>query len=626
MGGVTLLHLAGLLALLAAAPVLAAYLLRSRRERVRVSSLKLWRDVARESRARRPWQPPPRELSLLLELLAVAATALALARPARLSGDASRARVALVVDTSASMAAFDGGTTRWRLALDAARARLRALPADAEVLLVSADRSPTVRSPFTVDRSALARALDSLRPTASEGDLASAVRFAADRLRPLPGRRRLLVVTDGALARGGVPADDTLPIELVRVGHAAANLALVRLDLRAASDTEGRPVARVHCLVASFDEHPVEATLSVRDAASDALLGEARATLPPGARAPMAVTLPMSPSDTGRAVRVVLSPDDSLAADNVAYARIPPPPSIPVVLVAREPDPWIARALGADPSARLTLAGNTLPEALPEDALVVLEGTCPAALPRRETLVLAPPTGPCAGLTVLSEADDPAITSYATTDPRWRFLTMDGVHLASARPHSLSPPATAHGRAGSRVRAADAGLSDRTVTVVGIDPVRSDWPLRASFVVFLRNVVELARAHRAAATAPRFRTGDTARIELPSGETPTAVLGPDGPVAFTALPGAAVLGDTSRAGFYRVRSSLGETLVPINLLSESESDLRERPLDLSPPSMPDAAPLPEPVELTRYLALLAALAWIADRLSLTIPRKPSRPS
>ena len=129
MGGVTLLHPAGLLALIAAAPVIAAYLLRSRRERVQVSSLKLWRDVALESRARRPWQPPPRELSLLLELVAVVATALALARPARLSTDASPARVALVVDTSASMAALDGDATRWRLALDAARSTSKDLAA-----------------------------------------------------------------------------------------------------------------------------------------------------------------------------------------------------------------------------------------------------------------------------------------------------------------------------------------------------------------------------------------------------------------------------------------------------------------------------------------------------------------
>ena len=192
--------------------------------------------------------------------------------------------------------------------------------------------------------------------------------------------------------------------------------------------------------------------------------------------------------------------------------------------------------------------------------------------------------------------------------------------------HAAEAVSVAHPGGGLALEAGDAGLADRTVTVVGIDPLRSDWPLKASFVVFLRNVVELARAHRATATAPRFRTGDTARVELPHGASPTAVLGPDGPVAFTALPGAAVLGDTSLAGFYRVLSRRGETLVPINLLSESESDLRERPLELRPPSARDAAPLPEPVELTRYLALLAALAWIADRLALTTPRKPSRPS
>ncbi len=622
MAGVALLNPAGLFALLAGVPVLAVYLLKSRRQRVRVSSLKLWRDVAPESRARRPWQPPPRELSLLLELLAVALTALALARPTRSAGSLPT-RVALVLDTSASMGAHDADGLRWAAALRAARTRLRSLPSDAEVMLVSADRSPTVRSPLTRDRAALDRALSALEPTECEGDLAAAVRFAADRLRPLPGLRRLLVVTDGALARGGAPADDTLPIELARVGHPVDNLALVRLDVRSVLDANGRPVAQVHALIASFSAHSADASISVRDAVSGAVLAEARAAIAPGARTPLAILLPVTPSDVGRPVRVVLSPDDALAADNVAFARIPPPPSIPVVLVAREPDPWVVRALGADPSAQLTLAGSSIPASLPADALLVLQDTCPAVLPARETLVLSPPTGPCVGLTVLPEVDAPAITSFATTDPRWRFLTMDGVHLAAARPLALPGRATALVRAGSLVLAADAGLADRTVTVVGVDPGSSDWPLRASFVVFLRNVVELARAHRAAAFAPRFRTGDTARVDLPSGDVPTAVVGPDGPVAFAALPATAVLADTARAGFYRVRSARRETLVPVNLLSESEADLRDRPLDIAAPTVRDAPTLPEPVELTRIFALLAALAWAADLVHLARRSRPA---
>ncbi|MDB4929267.1 MAG: uncharacterized protein JWM10_1751, partial [Myxococcaceae bacterium] len=380
-------------------------------------------------------------------------------------------------------------------------------------------------------------------------------------------------------------------------------------------------VAQVHCLVASFAGHPVDATVTVRAADRDEPLGEARVAVAPGARVAAAVTFALAPADVGRPLRVTLSPDDALPADNVAFARVPPPPSIPVVLVASEPDPWVARALGADPAARLTVAGNRVPADLSPDALLVLEGLCPAALPPRETLVLAPPPGPCAGLTVLPDLDDPAITSFAATDARWRFLTMDGVHLASARPLALSAGATALVTAGPNVLAADAGFADRTVTVVGLDPVRSDWPLRASFVVFLRNVVELARARRAAAFAPRFRTGDAARVALPPGAVPAAALGPDGAIPFTALPGSVVLGDTTRAGLYRVRFSGGELVVPVNLLSESESDLRERPLELAAPTARDAPPLPEPVEYTATLALLAALCWIVDRIHLARSRR-----
>ena len=66
-------------------PLLLLYILRVRRERVRVASTWLWQAAARDMLARSPWQRLRRRLLLLLEILALLALGVALARPA-LSG------------------------------------------------------------------------------------------------------------------------------------------------------------------------------------------------------------------------------------------------------------------------------------------------------------------------------------------------------------------------------------------------------------------------------------------------------------------------------------------------------------------------------------------------------------
>ncbi|HEU4537964.1 MAG TPA: VWA domain-containing protein, partial [Polyangiaceae bacterium] len=165
--------------------------------------------------------------------------------------------------------------------------------------------------------------------------------------------------------------------------------------------------------------------------------------------------------------------------------------------------------------------------------------------------------------------------------------------------------------------AADASPPGRSGTVIGFDVGDSNWPLRASFVLFVRNVVELARAHRDHG-AGSGRAGEALRVAVPPEVERVRVDGPGGGAAreASARAGLAVVSDVRRAGLYHVSwpgPPPGGTLVAVNLTSERESDLRAR-LDPAVATGARVALAPAVADAHAdwsYLAAALALALVA---------------
>jgi hypothetical protein len=600
--------------LAAALPVLAMYLLRSRRTRVKVPSTLLWEASRRQALARTPWQRLRPETSLLLELLVVAALALATARPVVRRAEA-RAHVALLLDESASMGATEDGTTRLERGRSLARALVRSLPEDTDVLVLGAGHEPRVLGGPTRDDRALTLALERAAVQELEGSLDEALALAGDRLRALGGAGRVVVVSDGAVARAGAVFPG-FPVEVLRVGGALDNVAVTRVELRAARGADGQEVIQAFALLSNLGEAAAAVTLAAKLEGQGSALASRAVVLAAGARVPVTLSFPAAPSLTGRGVVLEKTPADMLPADDRAFATVPPGRALTVTVDAREDEPWLLRALSADPEVELRRGPA---EGAPEDGMVFAIGRCVARTTARAVVLLGPPSGRCGPLGVLPAAEAPRITAFATTDPRLRFLTLDGVHLTRATPLELGPRDTALVRSDQGVLAADASDALRTVTVLGFTPAESDWPLRASFVVFVRNLVEQARAQRARRLAAGARTGETLRVDLPPGVTSLRAEGPVGPVSVSAVDGVALLRETTRAGFYTVRWPGGGALRSVSLLSEREADLRAPPW--APPPAPASLPprrAPPPRELPGpWLALTAALAALGNLLWLT---------
>src|SRR5262249_10649900 len=131
-------------------PVIIAYLHRRRRISKRVPSVMLMRAIAGQSRPRtRAWSRPRHLVSLVLVLLALAGLTVALADLH--DEDGGPRDYVLVLDTSASMGAREGGSTRLREAIDALERGLSGLRPGDRVALITTGRQSVVRVGLTED-------------------------------------------------------------------------------------------------------------------------------------------------------------------------------------------------------------------------------------------------------------------------------------------------------------------------------------------------------------------------------------------------------------------------------------------------------------------------------------------
>lgn len=140
----------GLLALLALPIIVLLHFLRERRRRVPTPSLLLWANLPQRVEGERS-RRLPLTLLLLLHLLVAALLGIALGGPqiaGALTPDARH--TAIILDTSTSMAAIDGGTSRFEQARQRARAIVASAAPGDRMTLITAGARARSWSPATI--------------------------------------------------------------------------------------------------------------------------------------------------------------------------------------------------------------------------------------------------------------------------------------------------------------------------------------------------------------------------------------------------------------------------------------------------------------------------------------------
>ncbi len=579
----------GLWLLTLLAPLILFYILKVRRKQMKVASTWLWAQASRDLLAKSPFKKLVVQIPLILQLLALVLLAFALSSPATRGGAIVGDHVAVIIDTSASMSSRAGKQRRIDLAKAAADKVVKALSPGSDALIIEAAHDARVASPLDRDRRRLESAIAQLDARDVEGRVGVAIGLASDRLRGLQGDKRIVLITDGALAHPGGLTSGTIPMDVITVGSPVENAGIVRVDVRSGIDkaTEAEQ-AQAFAVVANYGTKKREVFVTLRQRNVKDPIASRKLLLEPGERTPVVLTFEPTRGDRGSGLIVELSPPDAMPADDRAYGRVPLGRKIPVVMAPKSASPWFQRALLADPDVELlvTSKADLATAEVPPDALMVVDGFCPEKPRGADLVVLNPPAGRCYTSVVGKTIERPAITSWSESDARLQFLTLDGVQLESAKAIETDGPADSLVRAREGTVISDISMPGRSATLLSFKVGDSNWPLKASFVLFVRNIVESSRTHRARGITGPARTGETMRARVPTDvksielERPTDTEDTK-PTSVPARNGLVVIPSVERAGFYQVAwkgRTPGNVLVAANLTSPLESDARAKKL------------------------------------------------
>jgi len=593
-------------ALLAAAIAIPAllllYLLKLRRQPVRIPSTMLWKQTFRDLQANVPFQKLRYTPLLLIQLLLLLALLLAYAQPV-LEGDAvPSGRIILLIDVSASMQATDGDDTQRRRldsALDEARDIINAASrADTptQIMIAIFGSAPRVITSFESNRRLLLDALDAVQPTDETADLDQALQLAgafASRAEDDQQPPQVTLISDGGVGEPKSAAGFELrsgAFRYVRVGPPinapVNNIGITAFTARRDYDNP----AQVSVFARLTNTNPAEAAIV------------ATVTTSTGAAEPIALTVPGS-TESGPGERSFTAslelPDaavitlrhnhhDALDADDVA-AMVLPPPRRPVLAMVHpdsedSPDRFIFDLLEATDPQQLDvfpasdyarrLAND--PQAMLRYDMILFDRVAPQQLPAVPTLTFGA-VPPALGSIEPAEPGGRAVLSWDRQHPLMQYVELDPVRYSGFGAFELPTGATplAWGPDGPII--ATFRSRGASHVAVGFALRQSNWPLQVSFAVFVQNAFDQLMRAGAGLEAMAHRPGEPITVQ-PAPDADSIRL--DGPTRATIdvdEPGPVTIPPLRLAGLYDVTGAQTPMdAIAVSMLSDQESDIRPK--------------------------------------------------
>ncbi|HET7875692.1 MAG TPA: VWA domain-containing protein [Methylomirabilota bacterium] len=586
-------------------PLLLLYFLKVRRRPLRVSSLLLWDPALREREASTFFQRLQRDPLLLLQILALLALAVALARPVVIVSGHGNKRVAIVMDGSASMKAADVAPSRFVQAQREALGLLGRLGEGAEVMVIEGAVQPRVVVPFTRDHERAASAIRGLGARDLPNRLGEAIRTARALVGQDP-RAEIHVFTDGAHPAAIQGQGDDVRVRWTAVGRHTRNVAITGLAVR--RNYFGAYNSQAFLSVTNFSSEP--RTFSFTLTLDGEILAEKTLTLDPEVR--RAVVVPFS-EQQGGLVRLRLNVDDDLQADNTAYAVIPPPRTIATLLVSPG-NLFLEKVLHTDPQVQLEVRKpEEYKGGMDGFDVVVLDNASPPRLgPGRFVLVnTVPPDVP---LEVLGRLEAPIIMDWDRSHPIMRQIDFAKVAIEDAmRVRPLAAGKTlVEAVGGPLVYALEE--RDRKAVFFGFDLFRTDFPLRVAFPLMLSKSLRWLHPAGLDQSSLQLQTGQPILLPVEHGVTEATVRTPSGrTVKAQVTRGVVSFPNTDEVGVYTVVTARGETRVAVNLVNADESDLTPRPVPaFVEAAQPEVPPVPIQRELWPLFVVLAFLVFALE--------------
>lgn len=554
--------------LVAVLPLLVLfYLRRPVRRRRMVSNLYLWprHAVPRQARLGLQWRQD--RWRLLWQLLFLLLLILALARPAVVRGGAPGRRVAFIFDASASMNVQEDTRTRFELAREKALAWLQRLEKHDRVMVILAATHPVLVSDFQSDRQALRHSISTLVPTHAPADLTAAVLMA----RLAAQDAEVLLFTDGTAAAQLPAAVQEQRLHYIRVGQREDNVAISRLEVRRHlySPYDQELFAEVINFSASRSA-PVRFSLSI----GDTQIKEAVFTLEPGERRAMVAESLRSKQGV---VTAHIAVQDGLDIDNHAYAVMPQPQPISVLLVSAGHF-FIEKALEVHPQVTMrTMPPETFRRVGLQEAfdVIICDGFQPQHLGPGAYLILNPQPGNRQAAN-RARLPMPALSVVRPQHPLLAFVNIDGLVLSEVWPLKAPPGSIVLVEADRQPVLVAEEHAGRRIVTVGFDLRAPQFALSVSLPILLSNVIDwLAAPQEPEMTS--LNAGEPLRWQLPASlETSSmTITEPSGMTVRRRIVNRVLTFDgTMQTGVYTLQGHGYRRRFSVNLFAPEESNIQ----------------------------------------------------
>lgn len=552
-----------------AASIIVLYLLKLKRKERMVSSVMLWQDAVADIQANAPFQKLKKSILLILQLAALTLLVLAVARPFVRARGASENRIAIILDTSASMQSTDVRPSRFGQAKAKALDIVKRMGPGDTMLVITAGAKTQVVASFLSDKRALAAAISNIRAVDTPCNMRQAMVLA---LSLVAGRSaippRIVVLSDGLFD----PLTDLSPgkasINFVRIGRGCDNVAITGMDSRKTLSGD----QQVFVSLRNFSAR--ERSFNLEVYVQDHLIDVREESLAPGGS--RQEILDNVANASGR-VTAKLDISDDLTADNAASVYLKKRAKLSILMVSKG-NIFLQNALNLDPRTQLVRS-----EVPPDDLsagkydLVIFDRTTPPASLPPGGYLLVDTAGKQAPAQFGEGIQRPTIVDSNRKHPATRYVDFSEVRIAEAR--CLKPANWA-----STLIEADSGAigvaganNGRRFVQISFSLLESDFPLHVGFPIFVANCLDWLCPASEGGSGDSIHTGQAAYIDVPPVVRSLAVTDPTGlrhSVKVTSTP--VIYENTERAGIYQVTGKGIRREFACNVASPQESSIKPR--------------------------------------------------
>ena len=619
--------------------IILLYFLRLKRKAVSVPSTFLWKKSIEDLHVNRLMQWIRRNVLLLLQLFAVMVMIYGVLGPRLHGAIAGGKHYILVIDNSASMSATDVNPDRlaWAKA-EAVREIDAATDADSGMVIAFSD-SAEIRRGYTTNRGELRNAVNAIAGTQRATKIDEALSLAASLANPLrstenesaapanpePGKERTYVAPEGMQADVHLYSDGKFPpvpefalANLNLIYHvppapdalgASDNVGILRLD----AERDPEDVTKVIARATVRNYRATEADVRLRlDGHQDAFALDDTAWVVLGV-VRKARVLVVGPEN--RPLRYFF---DGAATKKLADTAYLPASA----LTSADPKDYLTPA--RDGKYDLVIFDRCAPDA--EDKLPAANTLFIGSVPR--PLVLGG-KGVAKGPNVAEPVSGPSVRGWQSRHPVMRGLqALDEVDVSEAYRLPELPPRTQRLIEGTQNLVLLAALPRQAFTDLVLSfPIMTDdnkwntnWPLKVSFPLFLRNVVMSLGNVRDAATEDAIKPGQVKVLRL--GAVPEIRLTkPDGEALTLARGGRPdyLVTQTDQVGVYVARwadaAGKGEQSrrFAVNLFDPLESDLAVvKEVKIGNATVVADAPRQQARDLWKFPVLVGLLALVLE--------------